>query len=232
MSGRSDFVYTEGWDWIPAIRDRDTGIWQAVTLRATSAVRIGDPQIITKLPLPDTTEAGIEISVPLQNNTQNAVKGTVNVVIENAVVAKNIVISPGKSEVVLSPVEFPQLLFKNPRLWWPNGYGKPELYTARISFAENGKESDVKDVRFGIREMTYELSLLDSTRPSSSRRLFTNDRPRKKRTGRRHYPRRHSQHPIHRSIPDDLSSRMEGWLEMVGRFLKGRFGKICFPQTG
>ena len=22
------FVATEGWDWIPAIRDRDTGIWQ------------------------------------------------------------------------------------------------------------------------------------------------------------------------------------------------------------
>jgi hypothetical protein len=26
------FVATEGWDWIPAIRDRDTGIWQKVTL--------------------------------------------------------------------------------------------------------------------------------------------------------------------------------------------------------
>ncbi len=24
------FVATEGWDWIPAIRDRDTGIWQPV----------------------------------------------------------------------------------------------------------------------------------------------------------------------------------------------------------
>ena len=29
------FVATEGWDWIPAIRDRDTGIWQPVTLTAT-----------------------------------------------------------------------------------------------------------------------------------------------------------------------------------------------------
>ena len=26
------FVATEGWDWIPAIRDRDTGIWQPVML--------------------------------------------------------------------------------------------------------------------------------------------------------------------------------------------------------
>ena len=38
------FVATEGWDWIPAIRDRDTGIWQPVTLphhqrREVSAIR-------------------------------------------------------------------------------------------------------------------------------------------------------------------------------------------------
>ncbi len=26
------FVATEGWDWIPAVRDRDTGLWQAVRL--------------------------------------------------------------------------------------------------------------------------------------------------------------------------------------------------------
>ena len=36
------FVATEGWDWIPAVRDRDTGIWQPVTLTATSTVKIGD----------------------------------------------------------------------------------------------------------------------------------------------------------------------------------------------
>ena len=30
------FVATEGWDWIPAIRDRDTGIWQPVTITATN----------------------------------------------------------------------------------------------------------------------------------------------------------------------------------------------------
>ena len=46
------FVATEGWDWIPAIRDRDTGIWQPVTLSATGMVQIGDPQVVTKFPLP------------------------------------------------------------------------------------------------------------------------------------------------------------------------------------
>ena len=29
------FVATEGWDWIPGVRDRNSGIWQPVTLRIT-----------------------------------------------------------------------------------------------------------------------------------------------------------------------------------------------------
>ena len=70
--------------------------------------------------------------------------------------------APGKSEVKLAPAEFAQLTLQNPRLWWPNGYGKPELYQVKLDFTEGGKESDSKQVRFGVREVTYELSLLDS----------------------------------------------------------------------
>ena len=33
------FIATEGWDWIPGIRDRDTGIWQDVELAATGRLR-------------------------------------------------------------------------------------------------------------------------------------------------------------------------------------------------
>ena len=51
---------------------------------------------------------------------------------------------------------------QNPRLWWPNGYGKQELYYLKLAFARE-PASDTKQVRFGIREITYELSLLDST---------------------------------------------------------------------
>ncbi len=70
------FVATEGWDWIPAVRDRDTGIWQPVTLTATSAVKIGDPQVVTTLPLPDTSRADVEITVPLENLSSSPVTGT------------------------------------------------------------------------------------------------------------------------------------------------------------
>jgi hypothetical protein len=157
------FVATEGWDWIPAIRDRDTGIWQPVTLTASGGVKIGDAQVVTKLPLPDTSRADVMITVPLENSTNAAVHGTLSASFDQAEVHKEITLAPGRSEVKLTPAEFAQLTVQHPRLWWPNGYGKQELYEAKLSFSESGKDSDTKSVRFGIREITYELSLLDST---------------------------------------------------------------------
>ncbi len=157
------FVATEGWDWIPAIRDRDTGIWQPVTLTATSAVKIGDPQVVTTLPLPDTTHAEIEITVPLENLTTSPVSGTLKASFGDVSVTKQTTLPAGKGTITLSPTEFAQLTVQHPRLWWPNGYGKPDLYTLHLSFTQGSIQSDSKDVRFGIREVTYELSLLDST---------------------------------------------------------------------
>ena len=156
------FVATEGWDWIPAVRDRDTGIWQPVVLSASGAVRIGDPQVVTKLPLPDISRADVEIIVPLENASNVTVLGTVTASFDQVTVRKEIAAPPGASTVKLASSEFPQLNVQNPRLWWPNGYGKPELYELKLAFAERGKETDAKKLRFGIREITYELSLLDS----------------------------------------------------------------------
>ncbi len=157
------FVATEGWDWIPAIRDRDTGIWQPVRLTATSAVKIGDAQVVTTLPLPDTTRADVEITVPLENDSTTPATGTLKAVFGDTTVTKQLTVAPGKSSVTLSRAEFSQLSVQHPRLWWPNGYGKPDLYLLHLSFTEGTTQSDAKDVRFGIREITYELSLFDST---------------------------------------------------------------------
>jgi Exo-beta-D-glucosaminidase Ig-fold domain/Glycosyl hydrolases family 2/Concanavalin A-like lectin/glucanases superfamily/Glycosyl hydrolases family 2, TIM barrel domain/Glycosyl hydrolases family 2, sugar binding domain len=157
------FVATEGWDWIPAVRDRDTGIWQPVTLTATSAVKIGDAQLVTTLPLPDTSRADVEITVPLENLSNTPVSGTLKATFGDIAITKQITLAPGNTSVKLAASEFPQLTVQHPRLWWPNGYGTPELYTLKLSFSEANVESDRKQLRFGIREITYELSLLDSS---------------------------------------------------------------------
>ncbi len=156
------FICTEGWDWIPGVRDRETGLWQDVTLKATGPVRVGDVQVVTKLPLPDTTRAGVSVSVPLVNDTKRAAAGVLEVSFEGVTIRKRLTVAPGETELKLAPSEFPQLNLTRPRLWWPNGYGRPELYHMRVSFsAAGGVESDSKSLRFGVRELSYELTLAD-----------------------------------------------------------------------
>ncbi len=41
---------TIGWDWIPTIRGRDTGIWGDVSLTTTGPVTIENPSVTTSLP--------------------------------------------------------------------------------------------------------------------------------------------------------------------------------------
>jgi hypothetical protein len=157
------FVATEGWDWVPAIRDRDTGIWQDVRLTATKSIMIGDPQVVTKLPLPRTDSATIEIDVPLQNKSESPVSGTVRAEFEGVSISKQVTLGRGDTNVKLTVEEFAQLRISNPRLWWPNGYGKPELYHLKLTFSEDHGVSDERQLGFGIRELTYELSLFDKT---------------------------------------------------------------------
>jgi len=111
------FVATEGWDWIPAIRDRNTGIWQDVILSAAGQVKIGDPQVITTLPLPDTSRADVEIEIPLTNLSNESVQGSVTASFEQTTVTKNVTLPPGGSTVKLAPAEFAQLTVQHP------GYG-------------------------------------------------------------------------------------------------------------
>jgi len=155
------FMATEGWDWVPPMHDRDTGLWQNVHLIATGPVTIEDPQVITHLLLPDITQADITVNVPLKNLSDQPVRGTLTASFEGVVVQRKLTLASGEHTILLSPKEFPQLHLNHPRLWWPNGYGKPELYHLQLRFATNRGTSSEKKLQFGVREVTYELSLLD-----------------------------------------------------------------------
>jgi hypothetical protein len=157
------FGATEGWDWIPGIRDRNTGIWQDVTLTATDAVEVGDLQVVTTLPKADRSEADIEIEAPLSNSSSATIDGDVAAAFDDVKVTKHITLAPGETVVRLKPEEFAQLKVQNPKLWWPNGYGEPALHALKVSFASGGKVSSQRQIEFGMREVSYELSLFDAS---------------------------------------------------------------------
>lgn len=156
------FGASEGWDWIPTIRDRQTGLWQDVQLLASGDVRIGDPQVVTTLPNPDNSVANVEITVPVSNLSDQPRTATVRAAFDDVTVERSITVPARQSASVrFSPETDAVLAVRNPRLWWPNGYGDPALHTLHLTASVDGGKSDAKDLRFGMRQVTYELSLVD-----------------------------------------------------------------------
>ncbi len=146
-----------GWDWIPTIRGRNTGIWAPITLYRTGAVTLEEPFVTSTLPLPDTSQASILIQGKLHNHSSRAVRATLRARF-GSIQAQQDVHLPAHSVTVagFSPSAYPDLLIQQPRLWWPTGYGEPYLYPVELSLeTAEGAVLDGKKFEFGIRQMTY-----------------------------------------------------------------------------
>lgn len=144
---------TVGWDWIPGIRDRDMGLWQPVTLFSTGDVTIHDPFVRTDLPLPRTDSATLSVSTTLRNETTQPQHGTLEGTIDGTHLRISVPVDLAAGET--KTVSAPDLQMAKPRLWWPNGYGKPELYKLRLKWTANKAVSDTFETKFGVREMGY-----------------------------------------------------------------------------
>jgi Glycosyl hydrolases family 2/Glycosyl hydrolases family 2, TIM barrel domain len=131
-------------------------------LAATGGLRLLDPHVVTRLPLPRTDAADVSISVAIENRAPSPVQATLRARFGGILVQKSVSLNPGISEVSLDPREFAQLHLKEPLLWWPNGYGPANLYTLGLDVLGGGALSDSLTLKFGVRELTYELSLFDS----------------------------------------------------------------------
>lgn len=152
------FICTQGWDWIPAIRDRDMGIWQKVTLSASGPVLIEDPYMVSRLPLPRTDEADLTFETTLRNATAAPVTGVLRGDFGAGAFSVPVTLPAHAARLVqLTPATAPALHVRHPRLWWPNGYGKPNLYPLRLTFTTAGGVSDVHRMHFGIRQIGYSV---------------------------------------------------------------------------
>lgn len=157
------FISSEGWDWIPGIRDRNIGIWQPVTLKYTGDIVIDNPQVITDLPLPRTDFADITIKASVTNTSAAPKSAIVCASLDGKPLFETSVnLAPNEvRNFCASPKDFAALRLQNPRLWWPNGYGEQELYDLEITVRDGDMFSDNAGVRFGVREYSYILSADD-----------------------------------------------------------------------
>jgi hypothetical protein len=157
------FLCTIGWDWIPAIRDRDTGIWQKVFLSATGPVVVKDPLVTTDLPLPRTDSTDIGVQATVENVSDQPVSGELAGTVGSFSFGKPVTLAPHSSQIVrFDSKASPVLHVDHPPLWWPNGYGPQNLLKLHLSFNVKKEVSDSRDVSFGVRKITYSVPGTDT----------------------------------------------------------------------
>ncbi|MCL2660997.1 MAG: discoidin domain-containing protein, partial [Acidobacteriaceae bacterium] len=145
------------WDWLPTIRDRNTGIWNHVRLTASGDVTIENPFASTHFPdSKDLSRADITLKLELKNHSAEARRGELKVRLGEVEFTQPVALEGGETKALtLDKSSQPKLSLDHPRLWWPSGYGEQNLYGLTLEFACDGKVSDVNRSRIGVREFTY-----------------------------------------------------------------------------
>ncbi len=141
------------------VPDRNAGVWKPVYLRVSGAVSVSHGLVNSELLLSNSI-AKLTVFASLRNLSTQTVSGTLKGTISRAGkpaihFEQSVTVSPGEeSEVKFTPEQFPELVVKNPDLWWPYTMGNPALYDLQLNFVWNDKLSDSAKIRFGIRKIT------------------------------------------------------------------------------
>ena len=161
-------------DWIHYPPDFNNGIINNVEIKTFRKVGIEYPLVTTKFDLPSLAVAHLQVDAMEINYTgkrQDAiVKGKINGAVSFE--QKVHLLPHEKKQVTFSPAKYPQLNVKNPPIWWPWEYGKPELSRIELSIIHNGELSNELSESFGIREVSS--ILIDNKR---GREFVVNGKP-------------------------------------------------------
>ncbi|CAI0551376.1 unnamed protein product [Linum tenue] len=151
--------YVEGWDWICPIRDRNTGIWDEVSILVTGPVKIIDPHLVSTF-YDNYTRVYLEAAVELENRSSTVAGCTVNIQVTTELEGDVCLVEHLQTQYLAIAAgkcvkyTFPQLFFYKPNLWWPNGMGKQALYNVTITANIEGHgESDTWNQLFGFRKI-------------------------------------------------------------------------------
>jgi len=159
-----------GWDWMPAVRDRNMGIWQPVFLRTSGSVVIQNPQMKTELVNgSDTNVAHLSLNLSLNNFSNISEKGKLKIIIspenfkgESFTVNQNISADANSSkDIKLTSEKIKQFIIQKPHLWWPNGYGYANLYRIRLQYENGNTISDDTSFVFGIRTVSSKVEMVN-----------------------------------------------------------------------
>ncbi|KAL5712702.1 mannosylglycoprotein endo-beta-mannosidase [Ranunculus cassubicifolius] len=151
--------YVEGWDWMIPIRDRNTGIWDEVSIYVTGPVKIGDPHLVSTF-FDNYKRVYLHATIELENRSAWVADCTLNMQVTTELDGSLCLVEhlqtqhlsiPSKSRIQYT---FSPLFFYKPNLWWPNGMGKQFMYKVEITVDVKGYgESDSWEHPFGFRKI-------------------------------------------------------------------------------
>jgi len=139
--------YQYGWDWGPRLVT--SGVWRPVKLTAWTGAIIRDVQVQTLKA--DAKEAMVKVSWIIEADTNMAVN--LSSFLGTHGMQSALDIKTGKNT-------FEQVLrVKNPRLWWPNGWGEAYLYPGKFTLLEGRKALQTEEEKIGIRtvDLVHEM---------------------------------------------------------------------------
>ena len=141
--------YQYGWDWGPRIVTE--GIWQSVHLDSWDALRVADFHVAqTRIgPQAAQVEAQFEIEADVSRPLHVGVEVIGPDGKRAARVEREVTVDPGSNTVSL-PVRI-----VDPKLWYPAGYGAPDMYTFKASIRDADGEQYRAEHAAGLR--TVEL---------------------------------------------------------------------------
>ncbi|MGN0068962.1 MAG: glycosyl hydrolase 2 galactose-binding domain-containing protein [Prevotella sp.] len=147
-----------GWDWMPYVPGRLAGITGNAYISVSGDGIMEDPWVRSYLPTMETAE--LSVQTDLRNLSNYECTYTLSGIIQpgDIVFSKKVNVRSGEvAHVRITKDDAPALAIKQPKLWWPNGYGEPNLYTCKLTCSANGEETDSKTMTFGIKKYEYRI---------------------------------------------------------------------------
>ncbi|XP_051144766.1 mannosylglycoprotein endo-beta-mannosidase isoform X2 [Andrographis paniculata] len=155
--------YVEGWDWVAPIRDRNTGIWDEVSLSVTGPVKVVDPHLASTF-YDNYKRVYLHTTLDLVNKGDKAAECNLTIQVATEVEGDVYTIEHLYSQILQVPARslvqytFPELFFYKPNLWWPNGMGNQSLYDVEINVTvQDHGESDKWSQPYGFRKIENKI---------------------------------------------------------------------------
>jgi exo-1,4-beta-D-glucosaminidase len=144
-------------DWNPMPPDKNMGLYQPVSVVTSGPVALRGPQVTSRV-APTLDKARLTVQVEASNPGDQEQLVVVRGKIEGASFERKLWLNPGETRLVeFDPDAYPQLIFPNPRLWWPYQLGPHSLYELSLEAVVDNAVADRQKVPFGIREVTSSL---------------------------------------------------------------------------